>query len=234
MAQTIIGRVQPLFKGQYSNSVEYELNDVVTYNGSTYWHWTAEKTLDVPPTDETAWGKIVDASGAEPFVARAETAASNAENFSDSAEEYMTAAGEYAQTATEAKESAVESASQASESASQADTAQTASEAAMTSSVAAAEASANARDLAVAAKDDAVEAKTAAETAMTAAQTSETNAAEYNRLSAINAEAAQSALAGMNYVSFIMDENGHLLIQNAERLGTTSFRIQNGKLEVQI
>lgn len=59
-------------------------------------------------------------------------------------------------------------------------------------------------------------------------------ASEHADRAATNAQAAQNALAGMNFVRFTMDETGHLLIQHAERLGTTSFRINNGRLEVQI
>lgn len=43
MARTNLGRVVPLHKGDYSATIEYELNDIVSYNGSTYWHFTHEK-----------------------------------------------------------------------------------------------------------------------------------------------------------------------------------------------
>ena len=55
---------------------------------------------------------------------------------------------------------------------------------------------------------------------------------------AISAAAAQTALEGMIYVTFDVDEDGHIIIQNGDLLGTTSFRLippgesNEGHLEV--
>ena len=73
-----------------------------------------------------------------------------------------------------------------------------------------------------------------------AAQRSELNAlesAQASRLEAgkskIYAEQAQGALGGMTFVGFSMNDDGHVLITNSDRLGTTSFELtQSGHMEV--
>ena len=51
--------------------------------------------------------------------------------------------------------------------------------------------------------------------------------------SKIYAEQAQGALGGMTFVGFSMNNAGHVLITNSDRLGTTSFELtQNGHMEV--
>jgi hypothetical protein len=73
-----------------------------------------------------------------------------------------------------------------------------------------------------------------------AAQRSELNALESARASKseadkskIYAEQAQGALGGMTFVGFSMNDDGHVLITNSDRLGTTSFRLtKEGHMEV--
>lgn len=51
--------------------------------------------------------------------------------------------------------------------------------------------------------------------------------------SKIYAEQAQGALAGMTFVGFSMNDAGHVLVTNSDRLGTTSFALtSNGHMEV--
>jgi len=51
--------------------------------------------------------------------------------------------------------------------------------------------------------------------------------------SKIYAEQAQGALGGMTFVGFSMNNAGHVLITNSDRLGTTSFELtQEGHMEV--
>jgi len=73
-----------------------------------------------------------------------------------------------------------------------------------------------------------------------AAQKSELNALESAQASKseadrskIYAEQAQGALGGMTFVGFSMDNAGHVLITNSDRLGTTSFALtKKGHMEV--
>ena len=73
-----------------------------------------------------------------------------------------------------------------------------------------------------------------------AAQRSELNALESAQASRseadkskIYAEQAQGALGGMTFVGFSMNDAGHVLITNSDRLGTTSFELtQSGHMEV--
>ena len=55
MASFDLGIVTPLYKGDYSASASYELNDVVLYNGNLYWHVQATATVGILPTDTTVW-----------------------------------------------------------------------------------------------------------------------------------------------------------------------------------
>ena len=59
-------------------------------------------------------------------------------------------------------------------------------------------------------------------------------AAAFAQAAELSAEAAADAAAGMAYVSFKIAETGHVLIENAQRLATTSFAIINGHMEVTI
>lgn len=73
-----------------------------------------------------------------------------------------------------------------------------------------------------------------------AAQRSELNALESAQASKseadkskIYAEQAQGALGGMTFVGFSMNDDGHVLITNSDRLGTTSFELtKEGHMEV--
>jgi len=73
-----------------------------------------------------------------------------------------------------------------------------------------------------------------------AAQRSELNALESAQASKseadkskIYAEQAQGALGGMTFVGFSMNNAGHVLITNSDRLGTTSFELtKKGHMEV--
>ena len=73
-----------------------------------------------------------------------------------------------------------------------------------------------------------------------AAEKSELNALESAQASKseadkskIYAEQAQGALGGMTFVAFSMDNAGHVIITNSDRLGTTSFELtKTGHMEV--
>lgn len=83
------------------------------------------------------------------------------------------------------------------------------------------------------AKSDAEAAAEASATSAGASAQSAEDAAREAADAAISAEAAQTAADSMSFVSFSMDENGHLILQRSERLGTTSFRLRgDGNLEV--
>lgn len=49
-------------RGDYTPGTEYFQNDSVTYNGQTYWKYSAGSVTDVLPTDETHW-KVYAAKG---------------------------------------------------------------------------------------------------------------------------------------------------------------------------
>jgi hypothetical protein len=103
MATFDLGRVTPIYKGDYSASAPYELNDVVLYNGNLYWHVQSTPTVGILPTDTTVWKAAFDGNG---IRAEIRGYADNAQNSADSA--------------LESKSAAAQSASQASASASQA------------------------------------------------------------------------------------------------------------------
>ena len=74
-----------------------------------------------------------------------------------------------------------------------------------------------------------------AETAQGKAETAQ-GKAEYAQGKAEDAQAAAEAAANsVGYVSFAVTAQGHVIVQNAERLGTSSFTLNNnGHLEVEI
>ena len=76
-------------------------------------------------------------------------------------------------------------------------------------------------------------AQTAAEVAQGAAEAAQ-SAAETAQGKAETAQAAaQSALAGMTFVGFSVDADGHVLITNSDLLGTTEFELtESGHMEV--
>lgn len=53
-----IGRVVPLFKGEYDATAVYDLNDIVTLGGVVYWHSAAQMTKGVAPTETATWAKV--------------------------------------------------------------------------------------------------------------------------------------------------------------------------------
>lgn len=84
-----------------------------------------------------------------------------------------------------------------------------------------------------AAAETAEDARDAAIEASEAAAISASNAQNYEAQSALNAEAAEFAARSMSYATFTMDNQGHIIVTNSERLGTTSFSLnENGHLEV--
>ena len=51
-----LGRVTPIYRGNYSASATYELNDIVLYtDGNLYWHTLDVPTTGVPPTQSSTW-----------------------------------------------------------------------------------------------------------------------------------------------------------------------------------
>jgi hypothetical protein len=199
-----LGRVTPLYKGDYSASASYELNDVVLYNGNLYWHVQATPTVGILPTDTTVW-KLAFAD--EGVRAEIRGYADNAQNSANSAQASKSAA---AQSASQASASA----SQAALSAQTAQTAETgAAASAQTASAKASEASASAQsaasseqtatDKATLASQKAAAASESASLATakaTAAATSETNAAASAQTAITKAsEAAASATSAQEY-----------------------------------
>lgn len=81
-------------------------------------------------------------------------------------------------------------------------------------------------------------AESAQETAGYASQVAEhvSEAEEFARQAGISADSAQAAATSMSFATFGMDENGHLVIHRAERLGLMTFVLNNntGNLEVTI
>ena len=54
-----IGKVCPVHRGEYRADETYRINDIVTYQKSTYWHKEEQPTTGVLPTDETVWQVLV-------------------------------------------------------------------------------------------------------------------------------------------------------------------------------
>ena len=158
MARTNLGRVVPLHKGDYSATIEYELNDIVSYNGSTYWHFTHEKTTGILPTETSVWKLVIDMADAEQYIARAETAALQAEGSADDAQSAKTDAETAKADAETAEQGAVSAKQDALASEENARSYMTAAQTAKGQAE-------SARDLAIQAKTDAVDAKQGAESA---------------------------------------------------------------------
>ena len=59
-----LGRVMPLYKGEYDPEQAYGQNDVVRLDGRVYWHTGREKTVGVPPTEEQVWHLLLEAGAA--------------------------------------------------------------------------------------------------------------------------------------------------------------------------
>lgn len=172
MATTDIGRAVPLLRGEYDPAQTYELNDIVSLNGSLYWHYSHEVTTNVAPQATSTWKVVLSLTDAEGYIARAETAAEEAESAKDDAVTAKTAAETASATATGASEAATAAK----------DDAVTARNAAQTAETGAVEA----KNAAVSAKDEAV-------TAASSAGTSATNASNSAGTAEYYAENAETA-----------------------------------------
>lgn len=181
MATTGIGRVVPLLRGEYDPTRTYELNDIVSLNGSLYWHYSHEVTTNVAPQATSTWKVVLSLADAEGYIARAETAAEEAESAKDDAVTAKNAAETASTTATEASEAATAAK----------DDAVTARNAAQTAETGAVEA----KNAAVSAKDDAVTAASSANTSATNAGNSAGTAQYYAENAGTAAELA-TAKAG--------------------------------------
>lgn len=103
-----LGRATPIYRKQYSDTVVYELNDVVMYtDGNLYWHTAEEKTTGIPPTDATVWTPAF--SGEDLRQAMADSVAA-AQTAREGAEAAKTDAGAYAAGAGSSAEAAAVSA----------------------------------------------------------------------------------------------------------------------------
>lgn len=103
-----LGRATPIYRKQYSDTVAYELNDVVMYtDGNLYWHTAEEKTTGIPPTDATVWTPAF--SGEDLRQAMADSVAA-AQTAREGAEAAKTDAGAYAAGAGSSAEAAAVSA----------------------------------------------------------------------------------------------------------------------------
>lgn len=54
-----LGRIMPLHRGTYDAAASYEVNDIVSFGGQTYWHAATETTTGTPPTDSTIWQPLL-------------------------------------------------------------------------------------------------------------------------------------------------------------------------------
>lgn len=105
MATFDLGRVTPLYKGDYSATESYELNDVVLYDGNLYWHVQAAPTTGILPTDATVWKlAFADEGIREEIRGYADDAQESADNASTSAQTAQTKASEAAASAESARE----------------------------------------------------------------------------------------------------------------------------------
>lgn len=216
MATFDLGRVTPLYKGDYSASASYELNDVVLYNGNLYWHVQATATVGILPTDTTVWKLAFADEGV-----RAEI-----RGYADDAQASKTAAAQSASQASASASNASASASQAALSAQSAGTsegnASTSASAAATSATNSAVSASQAASSAQTATDKATlasqkaasasESATLATAKANAAATSETNAAASAQTATAKAsEAAASATSAQEY-----DESAQASAVNAQ------------------
>lgn len=75
MAISARGKVIPLLRGEYDPERRYAINDIVSFNGSFYWHYKKEETVGIEPTNEETWKVVFDVRDAEKFIAQAEVSA---------------------------------------------------------------------------------------------------------------------------------------------------------------
>ena len=219
MATFDLGRVTPLYKGDYSASASYELNDVVLYNGNLYWHIQATATVGILPTDTTVWklafadagvraeirgyaddaqaSKTAAAQSASQASASASNASASASQAAASAQSAQTAEGNASASASAAATSATNSAASAQSAASEAQTATDKATLASQKAAAASESASLATTKASAAATSETNAAASAQTATTKASeaaASATSAQEYDesaQQSAVNAQTAQ-------------------------------------------
>lgn len=104
----------------------------------------------------------------------------------------------------------------------------------MTAQVEAAKTSASASaQAAQTAAGTAAEKATEAEQSANTAQKSASDASTSAERAKVSEEAAQGALAGMTFVGFAVNADGHVVISNSDLLGTTSFELkESGHMEV--
>lgn len=141
---------------------------------------------------------------------------------------------------TELAEKSAESASAAKEAAEQAAESRDAAEGSAGESAQSAQmaedAASDAKDRAASAEQAAraaAESKVGADQSADAAAGAASAAQDSAHKAALAQAAAQTALQGMVYVTFAVDSNGHVLIQNGDLLGATVFSLNaNGHLEV--
>ena len=75
MAISARGKVIPLLRGEYDPERRYAINDIVSFNGSFYWHYKKEETVGIEPTNEETWKVVFDVRDAEKFIAQAKASA---------------------------------------------------------------------------------------------------------------------------------------------------------------
>ena len=78
MAISARGKVIPLLRGEYDPERRYAINDIVSFNGSFYWHYKKEETVGIEPTNEETWKVVFDVRDAEKFIAQAKASADTA------------------------------------------------------------------------------------------------------------------------------------------------------------
>ena len=129
MATIDLGRVTPIYRGEYVAATTYELNDIVLYNGDLYWHVGKTPTTGTAPTDTAVWNLAFSGSAVKTAI----------EGYASAASDSAASAAGSADTAGSSASAAAESAGAASEAQVKAETAQEAAEAAKEASAASAE-----------------------------------------------------------------------------------------------
>lgn len=90
MATIDLGRVTPIFHGDYDSTATYELNDLVIFNDDMYWHVSDTPTTGTDPTDATVWKLAIAGAAADLSIALAafptDTASGPVASFADGAE----------------------------------------------------------------------------------------------------------------------------------------------------
>ena len=202
MATTDIGRAVPLLRGEYDPAQTYELNDIVSLNGSLYWHYSHEVTTNVAPQATSTWKVVLSLTDAEAYIARAETAAEEAESAKDDAVTAKTAAETASTTATGASEAATAAKDDAVTARNAAQTAETgaveAKNAAVSAKEAAQSAASSAGTSATSAGNSAGTAEYYATNAETAAETATTKASEASASATTASSAATTATEAKN------------------------------------